>query len=138
MLRPALSHPAIIGSFRPCSSIRADAAAEAGYEIERVRFDRPLPLAAGFAEAADYIQAAGRPLTSFCALRIALAGGVSPRTAFADVQRALCQDAVGVGSSMTARPIRSAALAMSARRSSLPSEGRRSTPSRSRVDSEGE
>src|SRR6266852_8565597 len=46
------------------------AAAEAGYEIERVRFDRPLPLAAGFAEAADYIQAAGRPLTSFCACEL--------------------------------------------------------------------
>jgi hypothetical protein len=46
------------------------AAADAGYEIERVRFDRPLPLAEGFAEAADYIQAAGRPLTSFCACEL--------------------------------------------------------------------
>jgi hypothetical protein len=46
------------------------AAADAGYEIERVRFDRPVPLAAGFAEAADYIQAAGRPLTSFCACEL--------------------------------------------------------------------
>jgi hypothetical protein len=46
------------------------AAADAGYEIERVRFDRPLPLAAGFAEAADYMQAAGRPLTSFCACEL--------------------------------------------------------------------
>jgi len=46
------------------------AAADAGYEIERVRFDSLLPLAAGFAEAADYIQAAGRPLTSFCACEL--------------------------------------------------------------------
>jgi hypothetical protein len=46
------------------------AAADAGYEIERVRFDRPLPLAEGFAEAAEYIQAAGRPLTSFCACEL--------------------------------------------------------------------
>ena len=46
------------------------AVADAGYEIERVRFDRPVPLAAGFAEAADYIQAAGRPLTSFCACEL--------------------------------------------------------------------
>ena len=46
------------------------AAADEGYEIERVRFDRPLPLAAGFAEAADYMQAAGRPVTSFCACEL--------------------------------------------------------------------
>src|ERR1700680_4227986 len=43
------------------------AAADAGYEIERVRFDRLLPLAEGFAQAANYIRSAGRPLTSFCA-----------------------------------------------------------------------
>jgi hypothetical protein len=46
------------------------AAADAGYEIERVRFDRPVPLATGFAEAGNYIQAAGRPLTSFCACEL--------------------------------------------------------------------
>ena len=46
------------------------AAALQGYEIERVRFDRWLPLAAGFAQAAKYIQAAGRPLTSFCACEL--------------------------------------------------------------------
>jgi hypothetical protein len=39
-----------------------------GYEIDRVRFDKWLPLAEGFARVAKYIQAAGRPLTSFCAL----------------------------------------------------------------------
>jgi hypothetical protein len=46
------------------------AAADVGYEIERVRFDRLVPLAAGFAEAAKFIQAAGRPLTSFCACEL--------------------------------------------------------------------
>src|SRR6478672_8163212 len=46
------------------------AAADSGFEIERVRFDRLLPLAEGFAQAAQYIQQAGRPLTSFCACEL--------------------------------------------------------------------
>ena len=46
------------------------AVADAGYEIERVRFDHPVPLADGFAQAAKYIQAAGRPLTTFCACEL--------------------------------------------------------------------
>jgi hypothetical protein len=46
------------------------AAADSGFEVERVRFDKPLPLAEGFAEAAKYIRAAGRPLTSFCACEL--------------------------------------------------------------------
>jgi hypothetical protein len=46
------------------------AAALPGYEIERVRFDRLLPLAEGFARVAKYIQATGRPLTSFCACEL--------------------------------------------------------------------
>jgi len=46
------------------------AAADSGFEIERVRFDTLLPLAEGFAQAAKYIQAAGRPLTSFCACEL--------------------------------------------------------------------
>jgi len=46
------------------------AAASPGYEIERVRFDRWLPLADGFATIAEYIQAAGRPLTAFCACEL--------------------------------------------------------------------
>src|SRR5260370_30129698 len=46
------------------------AAASAGFEIERVRFDSPLPLAEGFAQVAKYIRAAGRPLTSFCACEL--------------------------------------------------------------------
>jgi hypothetical protein len=46
------------------------AAAAPGFEIERVRFDRWPRLAEGFARAAEYIQAAGRPLTSFCACEL--------------------------------------------------------------------
>src|SRR3954449_11453987 len=46
------------------------AAADTGFEVERVRFDRLLPLADGFTEPAKYIQAAGRPLTSFCACEL--------------------------------------------------------------------
>src|SRR3954469_22623305 len=46
------------------------AAADSGFEIERVRFDKPVPLADGFAQVAKYIQAAGRPLTSFCACEL--------------------------------------------------------------------
>src|ERR1700749_4666707 len=46
------------------------AAADSGFEIERVLFERLLPLAEGFARAAEYIRDAGRPLTSFCACEL--------------------------------------------------------------------
>jgi len=46
------------------------AAADAGFEVERVRFDKMPPLAEGFALIAKYIQAASRPLTSFCACEL--------------------------------------------------------------------
>ena len=46
------------------------AAADPGFEIERVRFDRMPSLAEGFAQIARYIEAAGRPLTSFCACEL--------------------------------------------------------------------
>jgi hypothetical protein len=46
------------------------AAADSGFEIERVRFDRLIPLAQGFAQAARHMEAAGRPLTSFCACEL--------------------------------------------------------------------
>jgi len=46
------------------------AAADEGFEIERVRFDRLVPLAEGFAQIANYIKAAGRPLTAFCACEL--------------------------------------------------------------------
>jgi len=48
----------------------AGSAALPGYEIERVRFDKWLPLAEGFAAVAKYIKDAGRPLTSFCACEL--------------------------------------------------------------------
>jgi hypothetical protein len=46
------------------------AAANADFEIERVRFDKLVPLAEGFIRAAEYIKAAGRPLTAFCACEL--------------------------------------------------------------------
>jgi hypothetical protein len=46
------------------------AVADPGFEIERVRFDKLVPLAGGFARIAHYIRAAGRPLTSFCACEL--------------------------------------------------------------------
>ena len=61
------------GSYRFIPAVfqySSGAAADSGFEIERVRFDRLLPLAEGFARAADYIQAVGRPLTSFCACEL--------------------------------------------------------------------
>ncbi len=42
------------------------AAAEPGFEIERVRFRRPVPIAAGFAAIEAHLRALGRPLTAFC------------------------------------------------------------------------
>jgi hypothetical protein len=41
-----------------------------GFCIERVRFDRLLPLAEGFAQAAEHIQSAGQKLTAFCACEL--------------------------------------------------------------------
>src|SRR5690349_11505120 len=58
----ARSPPAITVSFPGVFQYSSGAAADPGYEIERVRFDAVLPLAEGFAAAADYIRAAGRPL----------------------------------------------------------------------------
>src|SRR3979490_2353647 len=46
------------------------AAADSGFEIEHVRFDRLLPLCEGFAQVAEYIRGSGRPLTSFCACEL--------------------------------------------------------------------
>jgi hypothetical protein len=40
------------------------------FEIERVRFDHPVPLADGFKLASDHIRDAGRPLTAFCACEL--------------------------------------------------------------------
>ena len=45
-------------------------AALPGHEIVRVRFSELLPLADGFARAAELIRAEGRPLTAFCACEL--------------------------------------------------------------------
>lgn len=48
----------------------AGVAARSGFAIKRVRFSRPLPLRQGFDTIARIIQAAGRPLTAFCACEL--------------------------------------------------------------------
>jgi hypothetical protein len=61
------------GNYRFIPSVfqySAGVAADPDYEIERVRFDRWLPLAEGFAKAAEIMQGAGRPLTAFCACEL--------------------------------------------------------------------
>ncbi|HSD52642.1 MAG TPA: hypothetical protein VLC47_00670 [Burkholderiales bacterium] len=45
-------------------------AAERGFEIERVRFRRPLPLADGFRVVEAQVRGMGRPLTAFCACEL--------------------------------------------------------------------
>jgi hypothetical protein len=46
------------------------AAALPGFAVRRVRFTKPVPLAEGFARIERVIQAAGRPLTAFCACEL--------------------------------------------------------------------
>jgi hypothetical protein len=48
----------------------AGVAASAGFRIRRVRFHAPLPIPQGFAAIAGIVQAAGRPLTAFCACEL--------------------------------------------------------------------
>jgi hypothetical protein len=48
----------------------AGVAALPGYEIRRVRFREPVPLARGFERVAHHIAAAGRPFTAFCACEL--------------------------------------------------------------------
>lgn len=45
----------------------AGVAAAPGFEIERVRLNRPLPFAEGFAAIEAHLKAIGRPMTAFCA-----------------------------------------------------------------------
>jgi hypothetical protein len=45
-------------------------AAMPGYEIHRVRFRQPVPLALGFERIAHWLHGAARPLTSFCACEL--------------------------------------------------------------------
>ena len=70
---PDTTHDFPAGNYRFIPAVfqySSGASAASGFEIERVRFDRMLPLADGFAQIANYIQAAGRPLTSFCACEL--------------------------------------------------------------------
>ena len=62
-----------VGNYRYIPAVfqySSGVAANADFEIERVRFDTWMPLAEGFKRAADYISAAGRPLTAFCACEL--------------------------------------------------------------------
>jgi hypothetical protein len=62
-----------VGNYRFIPAVfqySSGAAAKPGFEIERVRFDKLVPLAEGFGQIAKHIQAAGRPLTSFCACEL--------------------------------------------------------------------
>ena len=70
---PGLTRDFAAGNYRFIPAVfqySSGAAVDSGFEIERVRFDRVIPLAQGFARAANYIQGAGRPLTSFCACEL--------------------------------------------------------------------
>ncbi len=48
----------------------AGVAAEPGFEIERARFERPLPLAEGFRAIAGHLADVARPLGAFCACEL--------------------------------------------------------------------
>ncbi|MYE01977.1 MAG: hypothetical protein F4Y03_12010, partial [Alphaproteobacteria bacterium] len=52
-------------------------AAEPGYRIERVRFRRLVPLEAGFRRVEAHLEAAGRPMTAFCACELRSPGQFS-------------------------------------------------------------
>jgi hypothetical protein len=61
------------GSYRYIPGVfqySAGVAALPGYEIRRIRFRDPVPLAQGFERVGQYIAAAGRPLTAFCACEL--------------------------------------------------------------------
>jgi hypothetical protein len=71
--KPDMTRDFAAGNYRFIPAVfqySSGAAADSSFEIERVRFDRLTPLAEGFAQAAKYVQAAGRPLTSFCACEL--------------------------------------------------------------------
>lgn len=54
------------GGFQYCAAVVADD----GYQIERARFDRPLPLAEGFERIRQHLLAIGRPPTALCACEL--------------------------------------------------------------------
>jgi hypothetical protein len=65
-------------------------AAEPGFALERARFARPLPLAAGFAAVEAHLQALGRPSTAFAACELRSAAPFSEQ-GFRDFNRAYVQ-----------------------------------------------
>jgi hypothetical protein len=65
-------------------------AAEPGFEIERARLARPLPLAAGFAAVEAHLAALGRPSTAFAACELRSAAPFSEQ-GFHDFNRAYVQ-----------------------------------------------
>src|SRR5262245_14538950 len=61
-----MTHDFPAGNYRFIPSVfqySGGAAADPGFEVERVRFHTPVPLAEGFARIEKYITEAGRPLT---------------------------------------------------------------------------
>lgn len=61
------------GSFRYIPGVfqySAGVAALPGFQIMRVRFAAPIPLAEGFARISQYVRDAGSPLTAFCACEL--------------------------------------------------------------------
>ena len=61
------------GGFRYIKGVfqySAGVAAEPGFEIERARFARPVPLADGFARIEAHLARLGRPTTAFCACEL--------------------------------------------------------------------
>ena len=95
MRRFVIFRPAIIVSFRRFFSIRAASPPIPGSKSSACASTGYRQLAEGFAQIAEYIEAAGRPLTSFCACELALAGGIY-RGRLSPFQRALRQDAGGM------------------------------------------
>lgn len=65
-------------------------AAEPGFAIERARFARPLPLAAGFAAVVAHLRALGRPNTAFAACELRSPAPLSEQ-GFRDFNRAYVQ-----------------------------------------------
>src|SRR4051812_49253552 len=65
----------------------AGVAAQPGFDIERARFARPMPLAAGFAAVEAHLAALGRPATAFAACELRSPAPLSDQ-GFADFNRA--------------------------------------------------
>jgi len=63
---PAAGYAFIPGVFQYSAGVHA----LPGHRIERVRFQNPVPLAEGFRRIADFLRAAGLPLTAFCACEL--------------------------------------------------------------------